>query len=743
MMATASGEGLRRGIGAVFAAAGLAIGLLAVVAPAGAQTASSPAVAKRQVHAFNTNTALPANDRLAGVSCVSASFCVAVGEAEPNEPIPVRKALAERWDGRTWTVMHSVKGGQLLGVSCTSTTFCMAVGGTLAEQWNGRVWHTRPGLTGGMAKVSCVSRSFCMAVGSDRSGDAAALWNGSRWRDTKAVDLACVPDCGLFDVSCPSARNCVGVGFGASGDTEGDAATGEAWNGRNWRDIGTVTRPISPFMAGVSCTSASYCAAVGGYEQDGGPCSLCAMAGSWNGHAWRNISPPSVSGGLRGISCTSAGHCMAVGGALAMRLTGTSLQQLPLPAPGGAAGTFLAQVSCWQPSGCMAVGSYTSDDDSLTLAERWNGTRWQVRRTPSPADFTAGLSAVSCAGQAPCMAVGSFIDGSDVRRALAEQRAGRGWRNLPVPSPGAQVNVLNGVSCPAQGQCIAVGYFGTNGGPQALAERWDGTSWHLLSVPHPGRLSAVSCSAPDSCQAVGSALNSANGPEQAFAVFWNGQSWQNEPTPALGPMIRSNLAGIWCPAAKDCVAVGLATSLSRRTPHALAEAWNGTTWRLLPAPSPSAPSELSSVSCPRRGFCVAAGSYLHKLKPGSGIAPAPARPLVETWNGKAWKTLRALMPAGNFNGRLGGISCVSRSRCIAAGRSAAAPGHVRALAEAWNGTRWRLQPIPSPNRYYNELFGLSCTLASRCTAVGLSGVQRTFASGWNGTRWQTLPTVNP
>jgi hypothetical protein len=717
-------------------------GLIAGASPAAARGRGDEAATRQERPAFATNVSQPALDELASVSCVSASMCMAVGSAASSEPIPVRHALAEKWDGHTWRVLHSAQGGQLLGVSCPSTSFCMAVGGNEAEQWNGASWRALPRLSSPMAKVSCASKSFCMAVGAASQGGAnsAQVWNGRRWRGVPVPPSGCLPNCGLHDVSCVSARSCVAVGNGGNPDGTNDTTTGEAWNGRKWRDIGNVSFDIEPNMAGVSCASAKNCTSVGRFQSEVPPCSTCVLAGAWNGTAWQDITPPGVSGGLNGVSCTSPGHCIAVGDTLAMRLDGTTWDELTIPTPGDVS-TSLAQVSCWRPAGCMAVGSYaTSDGASLTFAMQWNGSTWQVRRTPSPADLSEGLSAVSCPPSAACVAVGSYINGSDIQSTLAEQRVGHGWRVLPTLSPGAQVNVLAGVSCPAAGRCMAVGYYRLSGGQQALAEQWDGTSWHVLAVPHAGRLNAVACATAGSCEAVGSFRPSPLLPEQAFAVSWNGSSWQNQPTPGLGGMIHSNLAGIACAAAGSCLAVGVDDKGPHATPRPLAEAWNGTAWRLLSAPAPGSISELSAISCPRPASCIAVGSYLHS--PSFGVLASPARPLAVSWNGKAWTTLRPLMPAGHFNGHLGAVSCATRSRCIAVGRSAAAAGHVAALAQAWNGTVWRLQHIPSSSRFYNELYGLSCPRVNRCTAVGITGVQLTFASGWNGSRWQTLPTIN-
>jgi hypothetical protein len=70
---------------------------------------------------------------LNGVSCPSATDCIAVGWAYPPNGAIIR-ALVERWDGHAWTLMTSPKptgspgDADLNGVACPSTTSCFAVG---------------------------------------------------------------------------------------------------------------------------------------------------------------------------------------------------------------------------------------------------------------------------------------------------------------------------------------------------------------------------------------------------------------------------------------------------------------------------------------------------------------------------------------------------------------------------------------------------------------------------------------
>ena len=125
------------------AAAGLALLPSSAIA---ASAASSGGAAAGTRGATTTNPA----DHFLAVSCPARRMCVAVGIAD----IARQLLLAERWNGRRWIVTHPVlpakaTSGGLTGVSCSSSRACTAVGfefvpatgsGPLAERWNGRSW---------------------------------------------------------------------------------------------------------------------------------------------------------------------------------------------------------------------------------------------------------------------------------------------------------------------------------------------------------------------------------------------------------------------------------------------------------------------------------------------------------------------------------------------------------------------------------------------------------------------------
>ena len=90
---------------------------------------------------------------------------------------------------------------------------------------------------------------------------------------------------------------------------------------------------------------------------------------------------------------------------------GWSIQHTPNPA--GGSGSILNGVSCTSARACTAVGDYFNGTASVTLAERWNGTRWSIRHPPNPAGASdVFLNGVSCTSASACTAVGEYFNGT-------------------------------------------------------------------------------------------------------------------------------------------------------------------------------------------------------------------------------------------------------------------------------------------------------------------------------------------
>jgi hypothetical protein len=127
--------------------------------------------------------AAPAGGPLAAVSCVSAKFCVAVGNGTFDSKVGFGPPISLIWNGVKWRrvtmkVPAGAAGTSVLSVSCRSAAWCVAVGATtfnggraFAQTWNGRTWTLallpRPaGFADAVLDgVSCAAVRACVAVG--------------------------------------------------------------------------------------------------------------------------------------------------------------------------------------------------------------------------------------------------------------------------------------------------------------------------------------------------------------------------------------------------------------------------------------------------------------------------------------------------------------------------------------------------------------------------------------------------
>ena len=163
-----------------------------------------------------------------GVSCATSDVCVAVGSSSNDRN--VSSPLAYSWNGTDWTMEQSagtsIPDLGLTGVSCVSATGCVAVGYALdklespeafSEIWNGTTWTAEkiPTPTGGAEPygVHCSSATACVTVGARGSGALAEGWNGTAWTVEKTANPVGSGTSADFEgVSCASSMSCTAVG---------------------------------------------------------------------------------------------------------------------------------------------------------------------------------------------------------------------------------------------------------------------------------------------------------------------------------------------------------------------------------------------------------------------------------------------------------------------------------------------------------------------------------------------------
>jgi hypothetical protein len=244
------------------------------------------------------------------------------------------------------------------------------------------------------------------------------------------------------------------------------------------------------------------------------------------------------------------------------------------------------------------------------LTERWNGTEWSIQTITLPNGAKEGaLRGVSCFSSTECMAVGYIKNSSNVLLPYATL-----WRNgtwtiqSTLDPPEAPITLLDGVSCTSAAACMATGQIGVDtGGPETtLAESWNGTTWSIVPTVEPsgadkGELFAVSCTAANSCTAVG---DTKVGRWFTLAERWNGTQWSLQSTPFPSESNIEELNGVSCASAESCTAVGSWENGPAMRAPSLIEKWNGAAWTIA---HETAESALVGASCVRQSSCAVVG----------------------------------------------------------------------------------------------------------------------------------------
>jgi hypothetical protein len=299
---------------------------------------------------------------------------------------------------------------------------------------------------------------------------------------------------------------------------------------------------------------------------------------------------------------------------------------------------------------------------------------------------------------------------------------------------------LDGDSCPVATFCMAVGGYELGSNAPGLSEVLSAGTWTVRGVPSPSHgvnvfANEVSCSSAKSCLFVGSHWAGANGANANLAEAWNGSSWRIVTAARPAGASFSNLDDVACPTSKFCLVVGDAgTSASQY--HDLAYTWtNGTSWRQISVPNPANArnSELGGLACSDATRCMAVGNYTSST---GRYLPFTAR-----WTSGHWQLLTIPAIPGQLQVVFQGVSCPTASECVAVGTTEddTRQEYYHAFAERWSGGAWHLSTLRQAPSGFD---GASCPTAGQCFATGytfpsVSGYAHQLIETWNGNTWTT------
>jgi len=350
-------------------------------------------------------------------------------------------------------------------------------------------------------------------------------------------------------------------------------------------------------------------------------------------------------------------------------------------------------------------------------------------------------SAISCASAESCLAVGT-LGATGVATPIADAWNGKEWRPLAVRLPAGTNGGLNDVSCKA-GSCLAIGSYSPNSGGHSygLAVTWNGRTLKMIPAPPASggenTIDGLSCVSARDCITMTSSMDSAS----SVIDTWNGSEWKAQP--AGDPDgVAAGISTLSCVSAAYCVAGGSAPSGPGSSKPLLAS-WNGETITPMKVPAPAAtdiptdygPPVIYAISCVSTTSCAAAGTYLTDSSATTGFG------FTEVLSGNAWKESTITWPQGTSLSMLFGVSCTSAESCLAVGAAGSSGTGLSTAAVSYNGKAW-VRQTDLPRHGNSDYFGdVSCPAANDCMTAGQTGQVPFYSAtpifgSWNGKSWK-------
>ena len=346
-------------------------------------------------------------------------------------------------------------------------------------------------------QVSCASATSCFAVGerlNSRGTDlpAAESWHAGTW---KAVSAAKVPGYAgetseLLHVSCKAANYCLALRRVPTWAT-GPPQYAMTWNGTTLTPVAKLPLPSGDSIAELGTV---YCTAV----------ESCDVFASGNDRIGSQRPP-----GRRRVRLDVERR----------QVVGDRHRRCPdgdLP--------VINSARCFSATSCVLAGATIPQAGSAStmapLLASWNGKTLTAMNPVVPAGMKqAEFKSVSCAAATSCAAAGAVINGANTS-AFLDVTTGSGWNLTKWGGPsGMTSTLLTGVSCVSRSTASPRAGSPPPRAPLAAALTWNGTKWTVIKVPGPGTgngsiFFGVSCPAAGNCTAIGETGKAADESQQ-------------------------------------------------------------------------------------------------------------------------------------------------------------------------------------------------------------------------------------
>jgi hypothetical protein len=382
------------------------------------------------------------NNYLVSMSAVSANDIWAVGNSTNAGGFD--RALAEHWNGNTWTVVATPDPGayhdDLSGVKAISTNDVWAVG------------------------------AYTVDAAGTMANSYASHWNGTSWNWFLLPPYPSNQFSFLSAVTASSSNDVWAVGTYYSA---GFLPWADHWNGATWTPIllSNYPSPSDNELFAVSAFSSTDVWAVGEWSGNGGGATpLQSLAYHFDGTTWNLVATPNLGTGadneIVGVKALEAGHAVGVG--YGNFVSGSATRQneaWDLLATGASTSTTP-----------VTTGLGTGDNALLDVARSGGGV-WAV-----------GYSRPSAAAPRQTLVIPATWD-------AAGHTATWGSAAGISDNPGSVNSVLEAVAAASPYAFSASGYQNSGGADQTLTEAYCANHFNLTAPPNPTAGSAFSLTA--------------------------------------------------------------------------------------------------------------------------------------------------------------------------------------------------------------------------------------------------------
>ena len=344
------------------------------------------------------------------------------------------------------------------------------------------------------------------------------------------------------------------------------------------------------------------------------------------------------------------------------------------------------------------------------------------------------VSALACAPTGRCVAIGVGFDQSTIGHLFISERTAAGWGQIAllsgvVADPSVTTGMIRQANCAPDGACAVTGQYFANGSNVAFVDTLDGSGsieipgLAALDVGHDSTGLTIACSSAGNCSVVGYYLD-AQSQNQVWVADQVDGVW-GAATQVTGFVGTAGPTSISCAVDGDCVLVGVVVGSpnSAFVLERTSGVW-GAPWLISPMLPPGMGSQLTGVSCPTAGFCLAIGFVV----PTSTIAMTMTR-VDGAWSSPA--PVPGLAAISGLDPSIGSmVSCWARGMCAIAGFTAVGSDQAAWVADMASETFSDAQLVPGVQSLGS---GHSFPSALACSPTGVCVL---------GGRFRNLPSYD-